>query len=206
MSQRDQEASPFAEHLSELCRLSGAVAAALVDQEGETVDYAGRLLPFDVRVLAAEWRLVQQHMASAPVLSQCSEFTVRAVKKSFHLSSLAEGYSLVVELPKRATRLSERALSHAIRRISQEAGFHLPRRPNSHWEAVEVTEAATHSQRPEQMDWNGESVHLDVLGRLESKTLRDNEHGYRIRLGNGHEGTLVREPLARWYFELELWP
>ena len=55
---RDQEASPFSAILWRLCEGCSAHAAALVDKEGETVDYAGRISPYEIRVAAAELRLV----------------------------------------------------------------------------------------------------------------------------------------------------
>jgi hypothetical protein len=39
--------------------LPGGVGVALVDAEGEAVDYAGdRIDPFDVKVTAAQWRIL----------------------------------------------------------------------------------------------------------------------------------------------------
>ena len=64
---RDQLASPFSAILQRLCESCGAQAAALVDAEGETVDYAGRVAPFDARVAAAEWRLVLAEIEASKV-------------------------------------------------------------------------------------------------------------------------------------------
>ncbi len=54
---RDQAVSAFSGALMRLCDAIAAHGAALVDAEGETVDYAGSLSPFEIRVAAAEWRL-----------------------------------------------------------------------------------------------------------------------------------------------------
>ena len=67
---RDQGRSEFTSILEEFCLLSGCHAAILVDQEGEAVDYAGLGTPFDLRVSAAEWRLVLQLAHQGPVLRQ----------------------------------------------------------------------------------------------------------------------------------------
>src|ERR1700730_10328586 len=62
---RDQEASTFAAILNDLVvRLPGAFAAALVDGEGETVDYGGKVDPFDAKINAAHWRLVLAELSS----------------------------------------------------------------------------------------------------------------------------------------------
>jgi hypothetical protein len=53
---RDQAVSEFSGTLMRLCDATAAFGAALVDAEGETVDYAGSLSPFEIRVAAAEWR------------------------------------------------------------------------------------------------------------------------------------------------------
>jgi hypothetical protein len=55
---RDQSDSAFSAILGQLCDDCGALAAALVDGEGETVDYAGLLSPYEIKVAAAEWRIV----------------------------------------------------------------------------------------------------------------------------------------------------
>ncbi len=56
---RDQETTSFTDILRRLLRAtSGARAAALVDFEGETVDYAGVLDPFELRIAAAHWQIV----------------------------------------------------------------------------------------------------------------------------------------------------
>ena len=53
---RDQAETAFTAILASLVeRVPGAHAAALVDAEGETVDYAGDGEPFFLRVAAAAW-------------------------------------------------------------------------------------------------------------------------------------------------------
>ncbi len=62
---RDQAASNFAATLGRLCDAVPAVSAALVDGEGETVDYSGSLSPYEIRVAAAEWQLVVANVAAS---------------------------------------------------------------------------------------------------------------------------------------------
>jgi len=55
---RDQAPSSFAPTLGRLCTSAGVVGAVLVDSDGEAVDYAGRVDSFEIRVAAAEWRII----------------------------------------------------------------------------------------------------------------------------------------------------
>ena len=197
---RDQDLTPFAALLHQLCQNTGAHAAALVDGEGETVDYGGTGAPFDIRILAAELRLLQQHMAGTVHLTETTELVIRARRKTFHLASLPEGYALVLELPRRATGASERALAVAVRGICEEAGFDVPDVEGARWRSIDVTEEEGASRRPAQIAGEGEPLSLVVLGRLAEQSTR-REQGYRVRLSSGQEGNLVREPLGRWYIE-----
>jgi hypothetical protein len=198
--ERDLNPTAFSRILDELCCRTSARAAALVDAEGETVDYGGLLAPFDVRVLAAELQLLQQHLSRTAVLGSSFELVIRARKKSYLLQVLPEGYSLVLELPRRASRVSERALSVCIRRLCEEAGFEAPRRFAGGWREIEVQELPGGSRRPTGAVVNGVQASLIVLGRL-APLILTRERGFRVRLGTGQEGNLVREPLGRWYLE-----
>lgn len=198
--ERDQDPSVFSSILDELCRRTSARAAALVDAEGETVDYGGRLAPFDVRVLAAELRLLQQHLGQTKVLHSTVELTIRARKKSYFLQMLPEGYALVLELPRYASTVSERALSLAVRRLCAEAGFEPPRRFSGGYREIVVQELPGGTHRPTGAVLDGVHASLIVLGRL-PRSGQTSERGFRVRLGTGQEGNLIREPLGRWYLE-----
>lgn len=188
--------------LRELCQASSARCAALVDREGETVDYGGRGDPFDIRIQAAEWRLVLQHLQEARVLGSTHELVVRARRKSFLVAGLPQGYALVVELGRRATGASDRALKDALRRLCEEAGFQIPN--EARWRRVVVDEERGHTRRPEKIAVEGQQHSVTVLGRITTpKAL--SETSFRIRIGTGEERTLVREPLGIWYLEEEPW-
>lgn len=201
-SARDQGETPFSSILTELCRAAGAKCAALVDREGETVDYGGRGDPFDIRILAAEWRLVLQYLEGAKHLGQSQQFSVRAQRKSFLVVPLPEGYALVAELARRATGASDRAVNEAFLRLCEEAGFNTS---ETQWRRVKVTEERGHSRRPESMSVEGEGCALTVLGRIASENA-PKERSFRVRLATGEERTLVREPLGHWYLEKETFP
>lgn len=200
---RDQVATPFSAILADLCAATGAHCAALVDREGETVDYGGDRDPFDIRVLAAEMRLVLQLTDQNSVMGAGRELMVRARKKSFWMESLPSGYALVLELGRRAAGLSNRALSEARRRLCQEAGFDQEIREHEAWVRVSVSEEPGTSRRPCALHADEAQHPVTVLGRIPSDSTR--ERAFRVRLDTGEERNLVRESLGRWYLEEDLW-
>lgn len=207
-SDRDQTFTPFAEVLAELCDSTASICAALVDREGETVDYAGRGDPFEIRILAAELRLLFSHFEMARLGGGTSEILVRAQKKSFLICALPEGYALVLQLPRRASGVSERPLSLALQKLCAEAGFPPPSLRGGRvgtappWRRVSVGEDPTQSRRPCRLETSEGMAEIEVIGRVAREPdARRGERGYRIRLSNGDEGTLVREPLGFWYLE-----
>jgi hypothetical protein len=203
-SERDQDATPFSAILTRLCAASGARCAALVDGEGETVDYGGKGDPFDIRILAAEWRLVLSRVSQTKILGSSFELVVRARKKSFLVEALPEGYALVVELVRRATGVSDRALAEARRNLIAEAGFPVEEDPRGNWAHVEVEEEPNHSRRPLRVESQQEFQEVTVLGRVQG-TDASKAQTFRVRLSGGQECTLVREPLGHWYREEEAW-
>lgn len=198
---RDQAATPFSGTLLRLCDSSSAVGAALVDAEGETVDYAGALDPFTIRVTAAEWRLVFALLTGSrvPEWTRTRELRVRSRHRSFFVTALADGYALVVVGRRRSFRLSPRALVEARRDLTREAG--LPPSPGETeaWERVEV--AADARRRPGRVWLEGGWQAVEVLGRCVEPPLTPGEVAFRVRLASGAEGTLVRERPGIWYAE-----
>ncbi|HMJ13138.1 MAG TPA: hypothetical protein VK524_17075, partial [Polyangiaceae bacterium] len=146
-------ASVFASILKRLCESTGGYAAALVDGEGETVDYFARDLdPFGVRVSAAEWRLVLATLQQSriPGWADAGLVLVRAQNASFGLVPLAEGYALIVHLPRHGFRISERALAVATEELAAEAGLR-PLEPVAkaeRWVRVRVQTVAGNPRRP----------------------------------------------------------
>jgi hypothetical protein len=197
---RDQAPSSFAPTLGRLCSSAGVVGAALVDSDGEAVDYAGRVAPFDIRVAAAEWRIILARLsrcANSP-WRDTRQLMVRGVNKSFGAVLLPEGYALVVQLLPRCFRVSPRALSEAVREICENAGLGDPLlQTSAQWTRVQVNESE--ERRPRSVWVNRKWLPVEVLGRWVGPELLPNELGYRVRLLGGEEITLVREPLAQWF-------
>lgn len=197
---RDQAPSSFAPTLGRLCSSAGVVGAALVDSDGEAVDYAGRVAPFDIRVAAAEWRIILTRLGRCrqSPWRDTRQLMVRGVNKSFGAVLLPEGYALVLQLLPRCFRVSPRALSEAVREICENAGLGTPLlHASAQWTRVQVNESE--ERRPRSVWVNRKWLPVEVLGRLVGPELMPNELGYRVRLLGGEEITLVREPLAQWF-------
>jgi predicted regulator of Ras-like GTPase activity (Roadblock/LC7/MglB family) len=199
--QRDQHESAFAAILGDLVsRVPGARAAALVDRDGETVDYAGSRNPYDLKVAAAHLRIVldqalaQRCMAQA--LGDTRRVVVRASRGSFVVQRLPETYALVLCLARGAGfRGLTRAIPVCTRRLASEAGW--PPSP-SPWHPVEVQIDARNA--PRALRFGDREDPLEVLGRFRT-VLPEHERAWRVRTFSGVEFTLVRESCGFWYMD-----
>lgn len=203
---RDQSDSPFSAILRRLCDDGGAVAAALVDAEGETVDYAGLLTPYEIKVAAAEWRIVLAviHGSRLPGFRHLAGLTVRAVGRSFLIEAMPDGYAIAMCLPRRSFSVSRRALAQATRDLGREAGIALPEaRSQVTWARVEVRtpNVSRLYRRPDAIWLGGQWSPLTILGRYQARDLSRSELGYLARLASGAEVFLVREPLGVWFID-----
>jgi len=199
---RDQEASPFSAILWRLCEGASAHAACLVDKEGETVDYAGRISPYEIRVAAAELRLVLAFTRTAeiPGFSEINEIRVRTGQRSYAIIGLGDGYAIVLELVRHSFAVSPRALLQAMRELESEAGIQSVLQPGgTRWSRVKVRPSTLDAHRPEAVWLDGAWHAVTVLGRYRTGDLARRERGYMARLPSGAEFSLVREPLGFWF-------
>jgi hypothetical protein len=203
---RDQSDSAFSAILGQLCDDSGALAAALVDGEGETVDYAGLLSPYEIKVAAAEWRIVLAVVQASrlPGFRHVAGVTIRAGARSFLIEAMPDGYAIALCLPRRGFNISRRALAQATRELAQEAGITLPEaRAQVHWARVKVRTPSGSRlyRRPDALWLQGAWSPITILGRYQARDLSHNELGYLARLASGAEVFLVREPLGVWFID-----
>ena len=204
LAPRDQATSAFSGILLRLCDTTPALAAALVDAEGETVDYAGFIAPYDTRVVAAELQIIIKLARRMHLPGSVQQLTARAQRRTFSLVALSHGYVLVLVLARWGFRISRRAVAEAVREIEAEAGLTYPsgtRTKFERWSYVEVKTARGNSRRPEAIWVDGAWQNLIILGRFHSSDLDRREVGYRARLLSGAEFALVREPLGKWFAE-----
>jgi hypothetical protein len=199
IASRDTDATPFTTILEQLIeRVGGAFAAAIVDSQGETVDYAGRGEPFDLRVSAAHMQILLAAIQRFGAFGEPRWIVIRGARKSVAASVLPDGYVLVILLrPRAAFTLSTRALKVCMRALAEEAGWtHLEKRdgpkPRSWFEVPVVTD-----RRGRPTHVGAKKLTVEVLGTVMGLSIR--ERGFRIRTAEGSELTLVREPKQRWY-------
>jgi hypothetical protein len=198
---REQIESRFGVILADLvARVPGARAAALVDSLGETVDYAGRLDAFSVRVAAAHMRIILQDTAQhSAVAGQPTSVAVRTTRGAFAVYALPEGYAIALLMTYRARLTGHaRAISAIARLLADEVGWpgHWVVNQHPNWLAVEVL--GDPAGRPKGLRVRGELQPLDVLGRF-SSGLGWRQRGWRVRFAGGVEAMLVWEPGGFWY-------
>lgn len=191
---REQAPSPFTPILEQLvASIPGTRGAALVDFEGETVDYAGVIDPFDLKIAAAHWQIVLAQ-AGDTRLGPLRQITVRARARSFIVRQLQPGYAVVLVLhPHAAFAASHRALQDADARLCAEAGWSEPPAP-TRWYGVDVE---TDRGRPARLRGKGSWQPVEVMGAMVG--LHPRERGFRVRLPSGAEMLLVRERMGRWF-------
>ena len=195
---RDTDVTAFTVLLAELItRVPGAVAAALVDRDGESVDYAGTLSPFDVKIAAAHWQIVLCEMSSVTLLSDPRHGVIRGTRKSFVLRGLADSYAVVVVLSRGAGFTpSRRAFSAFERALLSEAGIGGPRGGVA-WTPVVIQHDDRTRPLSLAMTPQASPQPLEVLGVVMGHG--HGERGFRVRTSMGVETTVVREPGGLWY-------
>jgi hypothetical protein len=195
---RDQDPSSFFGILESLLGSApGILGAALVDGEGETVDYAGELSPFQIKVAAAHLRLILNEVVreGGNAFGTPREIAIRAEKGTFVIRSLPDGYALVIVLARRALVLSARAVDRIERELSAEAGWTLSWRGPT-WYPVEVEPAARDRRRPARIRAGSAWETVVVIGTVVGLA---RDRGYRVLLRSGAEVTLIRESHGAWY-------
>jgi hypothetical protein len=89
---RDMSVSVFGEILETFASgQQGIIAAIVVDEEGEAVDYTGTLAPYDVRILGAEAQLLMRGQRKG-----VRQLTLTGTKRHITVLALFEGYLLVI--------------------------------------------------------------------------------------------------------------
>lgn len=198
-----------------LTRVPGALAAILVDDQGEAVDYhlgrAGPASPntavFDVRIAAAHWKIVLDEIGTRGLLGRPDLLLVRGTSRSFYAQALADRYALIVVLGRRAGfGISPRALSVCERALHREAGWKAPPVTRA-WHEVDVAcdarDMPIHARAVAADPDEAPAIEVhELVGRVVG--LRAGERGYRVRLVTGLECTLVRERRTFWYADQNL--
>lgn len=197
---RDTDATVFTVLLSDLiARIPGARAAALVDRDGEAIDYAGDMSPFDIKVAGAHWQIVLGQIAGVEPLRAPRQVVVRGLRRSFILRSLGDDYSVVIVLRARSGFAAcTRAFAVFERALIAEAGIGRPHE-GPIWRPI-VVECDVRARPRALAEVGAASLQrLEVLGVVMG--LQRGEHGFRVRIATGLETTVIREPGGAWYAE-----
>jgi len=192
---RDQRESAFTSILAGLVEgVPGARAAALVDRDGETVDYSGEMDSYEVRLAAAHWRLVLDELARRDALGSVRWIALRCGRASYLVHELPEEYALVLVLARAAGFFGwPRAVAACARALGDEAGWTWV---GARWFPAEVT--VDERGRPSSVRVGGRACPVEVLGTM-AGGLGRSERGWRVRVETRVEATLVREPGGAWY-------
>ena len=197
---RDMDATVFTVILADLiARIPGAHAAALVDRDGEAVDYAGDLSPFDIKVAAAHFRIVLSEIGEVELLSEPRHVVIRGQHRSFILRALTQEYAVVIVLrPWAGFAPCTRAFAVFERALIAEAGIGRPH-DGPLWRPI-VVECDARARPRALAEVGAPSLQrLEVLGAVMG--LKRGERGFRVRVTTGLETTVIREPGGAWYAE-----
>ena len=211
---RDQGESAFTAILRALvARVPGARAAALVDFQGETVDYSGHAIPFDVRVAAAHWRIVLDVAEGQPSLPGLKWIVARTARRSYLAYALPERYALVILLARAAGFTGwQRAAGDCARALGKEAAWRAAADSSAQWFFLDVV--SDDRNRPSSVRLAGTLRPVEILGTIVRQKrgatwaapgdYSSREQGWRVRFETGAEATLVREPGGTWYADAAL--
>ena len=189
-----------------LHRTTGVIAVCFVDGEGECVDYASTLPPFEIKVTGAQLLVTVEETAErlrAVGSGQTWWVHVQGPERELACRRVSEDYLLVVVTKPRAmTRRLMGGIEQAVAELRREACIDAPL-----WEtvtgsvSVEVRRAIGWPYAPAAyVDERGERIAIDdVLGRWTEGTGRKSKVAFRVRTEGGEELTLVHHRAAdRW--------
>ncbi|MGF1468785.1 MAG: hypothetical protein ACFCGT_21875 [Sandaracinaceae bacterium] len=198
-SPRDQDESAFTPILRHLLhRTTGVLAAAFVDDQGECIDYASALPPFDAKVAGAHLRVVMNDVTQRlrPSHGQAFLIEVQAGDRDLIVRRIADDYLLAVVVKARGvTRRLLGGVEQAVEELRREGGI-----AESSWEPwrdpvkVELRDAVGWPYAPNAFLQNGRRVVVDdVLGRWTEGAGRASRICFRVRTQDGEELTLVHD-------------
>jgi hypothetical protein len=184
----------------------GALGAALVDSEGEAVDYAGDTIdPFDLKIAAAHWRIVLSDIERGKLAEQggaTTSLVVLTERRGFVLTALPDGYALLSILKANAALgHADRSVDMTLRALYREASWNAP--PDAfRWHAIDVE--IDPRARPFRIRIRHQWTLVTPIGRVIAG-LQPGEVGWRVDVPAAEcETTLVLGRDDRWYADLPL--
>ena len=185
-----------------LAATPGAIGAALVDAEGEAVDYSGATIdPFELKVAAAHFRIVLQELEQGKLTDVGGvprRLSILTSKRMFVIDCLPDGYALLSVLHRTAAfGHADRALDAALHDLYREAGWNAP--PGVlRWQELQVK--CDTKDRPSAIRIDVGWRPVKVIGKVVAG-LQRGEVGFRVGVSEV-EVTLVRGLDDRWYGDL----
>jgi hypothetical protein len=209
--------SAFTAILETLCESCvGAVAAGLVDEEGECVDLASlELIPaYSVKLCGAHWQIIMRQAARSAALTRIGgdvrQLWIQTQQFSYVVVLMHADYVLVLICrPESLPAVSARAIRQVMVELCMEAGWPVPAPEQPYWRRARVLvdergrsqalryARAGHARRghgPPSETWD---TSLRVLSPLDH--LQSFERGFQVRTDLGEDIALVREPSGFWY-------
>jgi hypothetical protein len=184
----------------------GALGAALVDGQGEAVDYAGDTMdPFDLKVAAAHFRIVLNDIDGGRLAVEggmTARLLVLTEKRGFVLTALPEGYALLSILRANAALgHADRSIDVTLRGLYREAGWDSP--PGAfRWHPIDVE--IDPRARPHRIRVRHQWTAVQPIGRM-TGGLQPGEVGWRVDVPAAEcEITLVLGRDDKWYADLPL--
>jgi hypothetical protein len=205
---RDRPESPFARILAGFVQVhSGVLSATFVDAEGECIDYASRIEPYEAQLIGAQLSALSAELAtrlgalhSGPLVL----WVLEAARREFVVRRVTDEHLVVIALAPQglSARLlrATTALAEALRR---EGGLSLPAwDPGGEAFEVQIRPSPGWGYAPCALQIGGaESRALEVLGRWTERGSISAEDVvcFRVRAAD-HELTLAHDrSLDRWY-------
>jgi hypothetical protein len=191
---RDQDRTGFTEALERSLEAPGVRGAVLVDDNGEAVDSAGRLVAFEAKVAAAHLQLLLTEATARldALIGPVRELVVRADRASFSAHALPDGYAVALLLARHACAVSPLAVAELRDAVSREAGW-TPRAARLDWRRVQVRTASHDRRRPVSLRVGQAWQPLELLGRDVAASC------WRVRIPCGAEATILRERGGAWW-------
>jgi predicted regulator of Ras-like GTPase activity (Roadblock/LC7/MglB family) len=201
LAARDQADTDFSRHLDALLRqVPEALCAVFVDAEGEAIDLASRIDPFDARVAGAEVaivlagaRMAAARLGQGTALEIRIEGTLRSVIVR-NVSSAGYDLVLLVASPSISAHAAEMAAATALALLI-EAGLEPPA-SYAVLRSVEQKPSRTGMVVPSAFDDHGVRRRVEaVIGHR----CEDGEVKFLVRLADGEELVMVQERASgRW--------
>ncbi|MAQ17690.1 MAG: hypothetical protein CMN30_23205 [Sandaracinus sp.] len=199
-AERDQNEGAFTVLLRELLVHRRVLAVALVDSEGECVDYCSVVEPYEAKVAGALLGLALRqvgHFAAATDIGRVGTMEILADERDLVVRNMGEGYSLAMVAEAGAIDQDVMAtLRRVSRRVGEEAGL-----PPPGWDSdepglwVATREAVGWAFAPVAFkEGDGDPVAvIDVIGRWEERggLVGSPLTCFRVRLEDGSEATLA---------------